>query len=215
MKISLYTITLNGGYYKGDPVPLLDIFPLAKQWGYDGIEIESKRPHGCPLDLDEKARGRIREAAEKTGVVVSCIGSYNDFSSPIDEHLTHGNRSDRQKMLTPRPPPPLVLIGEPQIGFMHQRRRLQRMRRVLIGHFGRSHAMQFVVNQRQQLLRCGLVALLNLRKNAGHVAHETHCNLEQPNHHESVVRGSNCLESDRRMRVCLSSLESASGGPQI
>ncbi len=37
MKISLYTITLSGGYYDGPAVGLLDIFPKAKAWGYDGV----------------------------------------------------------------------------------------------------------------------------------------------------------------------------------
>ena len=86
MKISLYTITLNGGYYGGPAVPLIEIFPRAKEWGYDGIEIEAKRPHGCPLDLNAIARDEIRKAADDNGLEISCIASYNDFSSPIDEH---------------------------------------------------------------------------------------------------------------------------------
>jgi sugar phosphate isomerase/epimerase len=86
MKISLYTITLSGGYYGGPAVPLLDIFPKAKAWGYDGIEIEGKRPHGSPLDLDAAARKAIRQAAADHGLELSCIAAYNDFSSPIDEH---------------------------------------------------------------------------------------------------------------------------------
>ena len=86
MKISLYSITLSGGYYGGPAVPLLDIFPRAKAWGYDGIELEAKRPHGSPLDLDAGARGEIRRAAEDHGLELSCVASYNDFSSPIEEH---------------------------------------------------------------------------------------------------------------------------------
>ena len=43
MKVSLYTISLSGGYYRGPAVPLLEIFPRAKAWGYDGIELEAKR----------------------------------------------------------------------------------------------------------------------------------------------------------------------------
>ncbi len=86
MKISLYTITLSGGYYDGPPVPLLEVFPRAKDWGYDGVEIEAKRPHGSPLDLDNAARDRIRDAAEDNGLEISCIAAYNDYSSPIDEH---------------------------------------------------------------------------------------------------------------------------------
>ena len=86
MKISLYTISLNGGYYDGPAVGLLEIFSKAKAWGYDGIEIEAKRPHGSPLDLDDAARKDIRQAAEDTGLEISCIASYNDFSSPVEEH---------------------------------------------------------------------------------------------------------------------------------
>ena len=86
MKISLYTITLSGGYYGGPAVPLLDIFPKARAWGYDGIELEGKRPHGSPLDLDAAARDTVRKAADDNGLEISCIAAYNDFSSPIDEH---------------------------------------------------------------------------------------------------------------------------------
>ena len=86
MKVSLYTITLNGGYYDGPAVPLLEIFPRARDWGYDGIEIEAKRPHGSPLDLDASAREHIRKTARDTGLEISCVAAYNDYSSPIDEH---------------------------------------------------------------------------------------------------------------------------------
>jgi len=86
MKVSLYTITLSGGYYGGPAVPLLDIFPKAKAWGYDGIELEGKRPHGSPLDLDAKARKTIVQAAQANGLEISCVAAYNDYSSPIDEH---------------------------------------------------------------------------------------------------------------------------------
>jgi sugar phosphate isomerase/epimerase len=86
MKVSLYTITLNGGYYGGPAVPLLDIFPKARRWGYDGIEIEAKRPHGNPMDLDAADRKAICKAARDNGLVISCVAAYNDYSSPIDEH---------------------------------------------------------------------------------------------------------------------------------
>ena len=86
MKISLYTISLSGGYYNGLAVPLLDLFPKAKAWGYDGIELEAKRPHGSPLDLNANDRQRIREAAVENGLELSCVSAYNDFSSPIEEH---------------------------------------------------------------------------------------------------------------------------------
>ena len=86
MKISLYTISLSGGYYRGPAVPLLDIFPKARAWGYDGVEIEAKRPHGSPLDLDARARQKIVQVARDNGLELSCLAAYNDFSSPIEEH---------------------------------------------------------------------------------------------------------------------------------
>jgi sugar phosphate isomerase/epimerase len=86
MKISLYTISLSGGYYRGPAVPLMDIFPKAKAWGYDGIELEGKRPHGSPLDLDAPARDAIKKAACDNGLELSAVAAYNDFSSPIEEH---------------------------------------------------------------------------------------------------------------------------------
>lgn len=86
MKISLYTITLSGGYYDGPAVPLLEIFAKAKAWGYDGVEVEAKRPHGNPMDLDAPARGAIRKAADDNGLEISCISAYSDYSSPIEEH---------------------------------------------------------------------------------------------------------------------------------
>ncbi len=85
MKISLYTISLNGGYYRGPAVPLLEIFPLARKWGYDGIEIESKRPHGSPLDLGAQERKAIIQTAKTNGLELSCLSGYNDFSSPVEE----------------------------------------------------------------------------------------------------------------------------------
>ncbi len=86
MKVALYTITLSGGYYDGPAVPLPDIFPLAREWGYDGVEIEGKRPHGCPIDLDDAVRRDIRRAADDNGLEIPCVAAYNDYSSPIDEH---------------------------------------------------------------------------------------------------------------------------------
>jgi sugar phosphate isomerase/epimerase len=86
VKLALYTISLSGGYYAGPAVPLLEIIQRAREWGYEGVELEGKRPHGNPMDLDAKARREIVQAARQEGVELPCVASYNDFSSPIDEH---------------------------------------------------------------------------------------------------------------------------------
>ena len=86
MKLALYTISLSGGYYAGPAVPLLEIIQRAREWGYDGVELEGKRPHGNPMDLNPKQRKEIVEVAQQEGVALPAIASYNDFSSPIEEH---------------------------------------------------------------------------------------------------------------------------------
>jgi sugar phosphate isomerase/epimerase len=86
MKVGLYTISLSGGYYDGPAVPLLEIIRRAREWGYEGVELEGKRPHGNPMDLDDAGRRDVVLAARQTGVELCAVASYNDFSSPIEEH---------------------------------------------------------------------------------------------------------------------------------
>src|SRR5262249_367992 len=50
MKLGLYSITYLGLWYRGEALPLPAMITRAKQYGYDGIEIDGKRPHGNPLD---------------------------------------------------------------------------------------------------------------------------------------------------------------------
>ncbi|GAI24617.1 unnamed protein product [marine sediment metagenome] len=53
IKVGLYSITYSGIWYKGGHLTIKDMIRKAKALGYDGIEIDLKRPHGFPLDLDE------------------------------------------------------------------------------------------------------------------------------------------------------------------
>ena len=50
MKIGLYSITYLGLWYRGEELTLPEMITRAKEYGYDGIEIDGKRPHGNPLD---------------------------------------------------------------------------------------------------------------------------------------------------------------------
>ncbi len=85
MKVGLYTISFAGVWYDGPALSLEDILKRAKQMGFDGVEIGARRPHASPMDLDEKARGRIREQAAGLGLEIPAIASYNNFASPILE----------------------------------------------------------------------------------------------------------------------------------
>ncbi len=86
IKVGLYSITYLGIWYKGGPLTIKDMIRKAKVLGYDGIEIDLKRPHGFPLDLDEKSRIEIRELAESEGLEIPAVAGNNNFASPIPEH---------------------------------------------------------------------------------------------------------------------------------
>lgn len=86
IKVGLYSITYLGAWYKGGHLTLKDFIRKAKALGYDGIEIDLKRPHGFPLDLDEKSRTEIRKLAESEGLEIPAVASNNNFASPIPEH---------------------------------------------------------------------------------------------------------------------------------
>jgi len=85
MKVGLYTISFAGVWYDGPALALGKIFKRAKEMGFDGVEIGARRPHASPMDLDEKARARIRAQAGKLGLEIPAVASYNNFASPILE----------------------------------------------------------------------------------------------------------------------------------
>lgn len=85
MKVGLYTVSFSGAWYDGPELPLEEIFKRAKAMGYQGVEIGAKRPQGSPMDLDEGARDRIRQHADKLGLDIPAVASYSNFASPIVE----------------------------------------------------------------------------------------------------------------------------------
>ena len=54
---------------------------------------------------------------------------------------------------------------------MHQRRRLQRLPRLLVGQLRRRQLPQLVIDQRQELLGRRRIAGIDLRQDAGDVGH--------------------------------------------
>ena len=65
MKLGLYTITYLGLWYRGEALPLPQIIKKAKEFGYDGIEIDGKRPHGSPLDWSTARCRELRSQADR------------------------------------------------------------------------------------------------------------------------------------------------------
>ncbi len=86
VKVGLYSITYLGVWYRGAALTLELLIDRAKQYGYEGVEIDGKRPHGNPLDMPGRRCREIRQRADGQGIEIYAVSANNDFSSPIPEH---------------------------------------------------------------------------------------------------------------------------------
>ena len=86
MKVGLYSITYLGVWYRGEALTLEALIRQAKEYGYDGVEIDGKRPHGNPLDMPADRCEELRKVADGEGIEIYAVAANNDFSSPIPEH---------------------------------------------------------------------------------------------------------------------------------
>ena len=85
MKLGLYSIAYLGIWYRGEPLTLPELITTAKRFGYDGIEIDGKRPHGNPLDWPARRCKELRSIADGEGIEIHAIAANNDFSCPAGE----------------------------------------------------------------------------------------------------------------------------------
>ncbi|MGE5646044.1 MAG: sugar phosphate isomerase/epimerase family protein [Acidobacteriota bacterium] len=85
IKLGLYSITYLGVWYRGDALSLEQVVQRAKQFGYQGVEIDGKRPHGDPLDMPKARCRELRKFAQGQGIEIYAVAGNNDFSSPIPE----------------------------------------------------------------------------------------------------------------------------------
>ncbi len=86
IKIGLYSITYGGVWYRGEALSTEQVIQRAAKFGYQGVEIDGKRPHGNPLDLPKARCQRLRKIAADLGLEIYAVAGNNDFSSPIPEH---------------------------------------------------------------------------------------------------------------------------------
>ncbi len=86
VKIGLYSITYGGVWYRGDALTVEQVIGRAKKFGYQGVEIDGKRPHGNPLDMPSARCRDLRKLAHDQGLDIYAVAANNDFSSPIPEH---------------------------------------------------------------------------------------------------------------------------------
>lgn len=85
MKVGLYSITFLGIWYRGEALALEEVIKRARKYGYEGIEIDGKRPHGNPLDWPAKRCKELRAVADGEGIEIFGVAANNDFSSPMPE----------------------------------------------------------------------------------------------------------------------------------
>jgi sugar phosphate isomerase/epimerase len=86
MKIGLYSITYLGLWYDGPALTLSELIDRAKRFGYNGVEIDGKAPHGNPGDMPPERCHEARAKAAGEGVEIYAVAANNDFSSPVEEH---------------------------------------------------------------------------------------------------------------------------------
>jgi sugar phosphate isomerase/epimerase len=86
IKLGLYSISYGGVWYVGKALSFEDFCKRAKDYGFDGVELDNKRPMGCPLDLSTRRRDEMVNTLQKNGLEIPAIAANNDFSSPVPEH---------------------------------------------------------------------------------------------------------------------------------
>ncbi|HEX2033821.1 MAG TPA: sugar phosphate isomerase/epimerase family protein [Chloroflexota bacterium] len=86
MKIGLYSITYMGIWYRGRALAIPELIDRAAEIGFDGIELDGKRPHANPMDWGDRERAAFRDRCGERGLEVIGVASNNDFSSPVPEY---------------------------------------------------------------------------------------------------------------------------------
>ena len=85
MKFSLLTVTYSGLFYNGKALTVEQQLYKAKQFGFDGLSIETKRPVASPIDLSKADRTRIKQVAADQGIELVALESMSNFCSDLME----------------------------------------------------------------------------------------------------------------------------------
>lgn len=85
MKFGLLTVSYAGLFYDGPALSLIEQIRKARDLGFDGLAIETKRPVASPLDLTADDRRAVRDAADGEGIELCALESLSNFASPIME----------------------------------------------------------------------------------------------------------------------------------
>lgn len=85
MKVGLYSITYLGCWYKDRPLTWQEVLQRAKDFGYDSVEFDAKRPHANPMDWTPDIRKAVKDRAGELGIELCALASNNNFASPVPE----------------------------------------------------------------------------------------------------------------------------------
>lgn len=85
MKFALLTVSYSGLFYDGPPLSVVQQIHKARDLGFDGVSIETKRPVASPLDLTSGERKEITATAAAEGIALCAIESMSNFASPLME----------------------------------------------------------------------------------------------------------------------------------
>lgn len=83
MKLGLYSVTYRGVWYRGEALDVFNLVRLAKQQGWEGVELDAERPHAAPMDLSGDDRKRLRDLAGEVGIEICAVSPNCDLSSPV------------------------------------------------------------------------------------------------------------------------------------
>src|SRR5271165_4868429 len=83
MKVGLYSVTYRGVWYRGEAIDIFSLVRLAKQQGWEGLELDTERPHAAPMDLSADDRKRLRDLAGEVGIELCAVSPNCDLSSPV------------------------------------------------------------------------------------------------------------------------------------
>ena len=86
IKLGMYSMSYSGVFFNGPGLTMEEVIQRAKKYGYQGIELSGKRPHGNPLDMPKSRCAQLRKLAADNGVPIYAVAGNNDFSSSVMEH---------------------------------------------------------------------------------------------------------------------------------
>jgi sugar phosphate isomerase/epimerase len=80
MKFALFTVSYSGLFYAGQALTLEQQIHKARELGFGGLAIETKRPVASPLDLGRADRARIKAVAADEGIAICAVESMSNFA---------------------------------------------------------------------------------------------------------------------------------------